>query len=103
MRQTFIILFSGIILGLLTGCSNRERDKKAEALGVKDAEELLEITHSKNVDSLKVQSQLLEVRWKEHRMKDAGLDETAGKYIDAFTSTIAQKDSVLYHRIFDNE
>lgn len=101
MRKLLFAVCVILTLGILAGCSKTaRRNDKASELGRNDAMEFIEVANTRNVDPLKVQGMLLEVRWKERKMKEAGFDKAAENYIEAFTTTLSENDESLYREIF---
>ena len=96
------LLFSALLLLLLASCgsANREREKKAEEMGKRDAVEFVMLHANRPKDELKLHGFLLDVRQKQKKLSDAGFPKVAEKYEHSFRITLMEKDSVLYNTVF---
>ncbi|WP_295727842.1 hypothetical protein [uncultured Muribaculum sp.] len=90
-----------VMIAASCGCSSSRERKYVSQRGAKDAVAFVEKAPSMTV--MQMESFLLQVRANEQEYREAGKDKIADAYIEAFETTLAQRDDSLAMRILGTE
>ena len=92
------LLIAGILSLYMAsiGCSdNRETKENIDGASRMGHERALELKATTTLDTLRIESILIDVREREHRLRAKGHDRIADAYIKAFLSTLDSVDPSL--------
>lgn len=99
------IQYAGICLGIAmtcTGCSDSRQMKEdlrtAERMG---HERAIELREDAKLDTMQIESALLDVRSRENRLRAGGHDRVADAYINSFLATLDSVNPSLAAELHD--
>lgn len=98
--KRFPAIIVAIGIGLMFHACSDSRTRKAAEMGERDAHEFAQSASDPGTSQLRNIDFILNVRYKERRLRDAGFDKAADKYISSFQTSLLEADSTLYVEIF---
>lgn len=99
MKSIIKFAVTAVISVAIVSCSD-SRAQKAAAMGEHDAMEFVQLKPSGKTGDLQRVDFILNIRYKERRLREAGFDKAADCYIEQFKTSLLEADSTLYAEIF---